>query len=237
MGSTVVQAVVSAEDMQLVDALDMGDPLDSLVQDGAQVAVEFTQAEASEANVHKLIDLGIHAVVGTTPWDAAALARVEEHLKQADGIGVVVAPNFAVGAVLATDFAAKAAPFFESAEIIELHHPGKVDAPSGTARRTAERIAAARAESCRPAMPDATTADASLTGARGACVEGVPIHSVRLRGLVAHQEILLGNAGEYLTIRHDSLDRVSFMPGVLLAVRQVAQRPGLTVGLETLLGL
>jgi 4-hydroxy-tetrahydrodipicolinate reductase len=192
---------------------------------------------ATEANVHALIDLGINVVVGTSGWDAASLERVRQHLAKAPGLGVVIAPNFAVGAVLTMYFAAKAAPFFESAEVIELHHPDKVDAPSGTAARTAEVVAAARRAQGHPAGADATDPARSLDGARGAVVDGVHVHSVRLRGLVAHQEVLLGNPGEYLTIRHDSLDRVSFMPGVLLAVRQVISRPGLTVGLEPLLGL
>ncbi|MDR0365964.1 MAG: 4-hydroxy-tetrahydrodipicolinate reductase, partial [Bifidobacteriaceae bacterium] len=231
MGQAVVEAVMSAPDMTLADALDQGDPLDSLVQDGAQVAVDFTVPSVTEANVHQLIDLGINAVVGTSGWDTAALRRVEDHLVKAPGVGVVVAPNFALGAVLAMNLAAKAAPYFESAEIVESHHPDKVDAPSGTARHTAGLIAAAR--DGRPS-PDATLADRSMPEARGADVDGVRIHSVRLRGLVAHEEILLGNPGEYLTIRHDSLDRVSFMPGVLLAVREVIKRPGLTVGLDKL---
>ncbi|MDR2381218.1 MAG: 4-hydroxy-tetrahydrodipicolinate reductase [Bifidobacteriaceae bacterium] len=233
MGATVADAVQAAPDLRLVAALDLGDPVASLAGAEAQVAVDFTEPGASEANVHALIDLGVHAVVGTSGWDAASLARVREHLETAAGVGVIVAPNFALGAVLAMSFAAKAARFFEAAEIIELHHPGKVDAPSGTARHTAEAIAAARAG----AAPDATDPAKSLVGARGAVVEGVPVHSVRLRGLVAHQEVLLGNPGEYLTIRHDSLDRTSFMPGVLLAIREVAARPGLTVGLEPLLDL
>jgi 4-hydroxy-tetrahydrodipicolinate reductase len=201
------------------------------------VAVDFTVPAVTEANVHGLIDLGINAVVGTTGWDEAALDRVRDHLARVHGVGVVVAPNFALGAVLAMNLAAKAARFFETAEVIELHHPDKVDAPSGTARHTAEAIAHSRARAGLAVQPDATDPVRSLPGARGAEVNGVRVHSVRLRGLVAHEEILLGNPGEYLTIRHDSLDRSSFMPGVLLAVREVINRPGLTVGLEPLLGL
>ncbi|MDR2373801.1 MAG: 4-hydroxy-tetrahydrodipicolinate reductase [Bifidobacteriaceae bacterium] len=237
MGSTVAEAVTAAPDLRLAAALDLGDSLTALRTSAVRVAVDFTVPAATESNVHELIDLGVNAVVGTTGWDAAALERVREHLGSASGVGVVVAANFALGAVLAMRFAALAAPFFESAEIVELHHPDKVDAPSGTARHTAEAIAAARAQAALGAAPDATEPGRSLAGARGAAVAGVPVHSVRLRGLVAHEEILFGNAGEYLTIRHDSLDRVSFMPGVLLAVRQVVNRPGLTVGLEPLLGL
>ncbi|MDR0592796.1 MAG: 4-hydroxy-tetrahydrodipicolinate reductase [Bifidobacteriaceae bacterium] len=237
MGGAVVEAVRGAPDMRLADALDAGDPLDSLVDDAVQVAVDFTVPSATQDNVRQLIDLGINAVVGTSGWDEAALGRVRARLARARGIGVVVAPNFALGAVLAMRFAAQAAPFFESAEVVELHHPDKVDAPSGTARATAQAIARARAGAGLGAPPDATEPGRSLEGARGAVVDGIGVHSIRLRGLVAHQEVLLGNAGEYLTIRHDSLDRASFMPGVLLAIRQVVRRPGLTVGLEPLLGL
>ncbi len=239
MGATVVDAVSAAPDLELVAALDAGDDLAALAAAGAQVAVDFTVPAATEANVHALVDLGIHAVVGTTGWTDESLARVHEHALEADRagrpVGVVVAPNFAIGAVLAMAFAAKAAPWFESVEIIELHHPDKVDAPSGTARHTAAGIAAARAAAGSAPLPDATAQ--ALDGARGATVDGIPVHSVRLRGLVAHEEILLGNPGEMLTLRHDSLDRTSFMPGVLHAVRQVGSRPGLTVGLEHLLGL
>jgi 4-hydroxy-tetrahydrodipicolinate reductase len=237
MGKTVVEAVEAAPDMALAAAIDVGDPISRLGERGAQVAVDFTVPGATESNVHQLIDLGIDAVVGTTGWDAAALGRVRDHLADRPERGVVVAPNFALGAVLAMSFAAKAATFFESVEVVELHHPDKVDAPSGTARHTAQVIARARAAAGLGRQSDATDQDKSLSGARGANVEGVPVHSVRLRGLVAHEEILLGNPGEYLTIRHDSLDRVSFMPGVLLAVRLVSQRPGLTVGLDQLLEL
>jgi 4-hydroxy-tetrahydrodipicolinate reductase len=202
---------------------------------GAQVAVDFTVPSATESNVHALLDLGVHAVVGTTGWDAAALDRVHDHLRHTPGVGVLIAPNFALGAVLAMAFAARAASWFESAEIVELHHPAKVDAPSGTSRHTAAGIAAARRAAGLGAVPDATAS--GLDGARGAVVDGIHVHAVRLRGLVAHQEVLLGNPGEQLTIRHDSFDRSSFMPGVLHAVRTVASRPGLTVGLEHYLDL
>jgi 4-hydroxy-tetrahydrodipicolinate reductase len=173
--------------------------------------------------------------VGTPGWTEDSLGRVRDHLATRPGVGVIVAPNFALGAVLAMTFAARAARYFESVEVIELHHPDKVDAPSGTARHTAAAIAAARAAAGVGPSPDATTS--ALDGARGADVDGVRVHSVRLRGLVAHEEILLGNPGEQLTIRHDSFDRVSFMPGVLHAVRHIGARPGLTVGLEHLLDL
>ena len=199
------------------------------------MAVDFTIPAVTEGNVHALVDAGIHVVVGTTGWTDESLARVRDHLADRPGVGVLVAPNFALGAVLAMAFAAKAAPWFESVEIVELHHPDKIDAPSGTARHTASAVAAARAAAGLGPVPDATPE--ALDGARGASVDGIPVHSVRLRGLVAHEEILLGNAGEQLTIRTDSFDRVSFMPGVLLGVRQVGSRPGLTVGLEQLLDL
>lgn len=235
MGATVVRAVEGAPDLELAAALDAGDDLSAVTQAGAQVAVDFTVPAVTEGNVHALVDAGVHVVVGTTGWDDAALARVRDHLADRPGVGVLVAPNFALGAVLAMAFAARAARWFESAEVVELHHPDKVDAPSGTARHTAAGIAAARAAAGLGPVPDATTQ--SLDGARGADVDGVRVHAVRLRGLVAHEEILLGNAGEQLTIRHDSFDRVSFMPGVLLGVREVGRRPGLTVGLEHLLDL
>jgi 4-hydroxy-tetrahydrodipicolinate reductase len=233
MGRTVCAAVEADPRMTLVAQLDSGDDLGGLR--GADVAVDFTVPSVTETNVHALVDAGVHAVVGTTGWDAAARGRVEDHLRSAPEVGVLIAPNFALGAVLAMAFAAKAARWFESAEVIELHHPDKVDAPSGTARHTAAGIAAARRSAGLGPVPDATTQ--SLDGARGADVEGVRVHAVRLRGLVAHEEILFGNPGEQLTIRHDSFDRVSFMPGVLHAVREVGRRPGLTVGLEHYLDL
>jgi len=183
-------------------------------------------------NLEWCIDAGLHVVVGTTGFDAERLAQVRQWLGDTPRTGVLVAPNFGIAAVLMMRFAAVAAPHFESVEIVELHHPNKVDAPSGTARRTAELIAEARGG--KPS-PDAT--NTSLEGARGADVEGVHIHAVRLAGLVAHQEVLLGGHGETLTLRHDSLSRESFMPGVLLGIRWVVDHPGLTVGLDSALGL
>lgn len=232
MGQTVVEAVTAAEDMEVVAQLDVGDDVSALAG-AADVAVDFTVPSAAEANVHDLVEAGVHAVVGTTGWTEESLGRVEEHLAEKPGVGVLIAPNFALSAVLAMMFAAKAAPLFESAEVIELHHPNKVDAPSGTAVHTAQAMAAARAEAGVGESPDAT--ETSLDGARGAVVDGIHVHAVRLRGLVAHEEIVLGNPGEQLTIRTDSFDRVSFMPGVLLAVRKVGERPGLTVGLDKIL--
>ena len=235
MGSEAVAAVRAAEDMELVAALGRNDPLDTLVTAGAQYVVDLTVPDSTEANVRFAVEHGMHAVVGTTGWDAGRLSRLEELLAANPGTGVLIAPNFALGSVLASAFAAKAARWFESVEIIELHHPEKVDAPSGTAVRTAQLIAQARAGAGLGPSPDATAKQ--LEGARGAEVEGVHLHSVRLRGLVAHQEVLLGGPGEQLTIRHDSYDRASFMPGVLLGLRQVAGHPGLTVGLDGYLNL
>lgn len=230
MGRAVVGAVDGAEDLALVAALDMDDDIAAAARAKANVAVDFTVPDASEANVHALIDAGIHAVVGTSGWTADAMDRVREHLTERPDIGVLIAPNFALGAVLAMRLSAAASKYFESVEIIELHHPDKIDAPSGTAAHTAAGIAAARAAAGVGPSPDATTHDPQ--GARGALVDGVRIHAVRLRGLVAHEEILMGNPGEQFTIRHDSFDRVSFMPGVLLGVREIDGHPGLTVGLE-----
>jgi len=230
MGAEVVAAVEAATDFQLVSALDLGDSLDQLVASGAQVVVDFTTPDSVMANLEFLITHKIHAVVGTTGFDDARMAKLKALSSAHPEVGILIAPNFAIGAVLMMEFAAKAAKYFESAEIIELHHPNKVDAPSGTASRTAGLIAAARKEAKLSAMPDATST--SLEGARGALVGDVPVHSVRLRGLVAHQEVLFGGLGETLSIRHDSLDRAGFMPGVLLGIRSVTSRPGVTFGLE-----
>ncbi|WP_125611143.1 4-hydroxy-tetrahydrodipicolinate reductase [Specibacter cremeus] len=235
MGSAAVAAIEAAPDLDLVAALGRGDSLDDIVAAGADVVVDLSVPDATETNVGYAVEHGIHAVVGTTGWDAERLANLELLLAQHPGTGVLIAPNFALGSVLATRFAAKAAKYFDSVEIIELHHPRKVDAPSGTALRTAQLVAAARRAAGVPAAPDATTT--ALEGARGAAVDGVPVHSVRLSGLVAHQEVLFGSEGEQLTIRHDSFTRESFMPGVLLGVRTVAGRPGLTVGLDGYLDL
>ena len=234
MGAEVCRAVDGADGLELVAQLDEGDALDGLTAAGAQVVVDFTHPGAVLDNIAWCVEHGIAAVVGTSGFDDERLDRVRSLLDATPG-HVLIAPNFGIGAVLMMQFAKKAAPFFESVEIIELHHPNKVDAPSGTATHTARLIAAARAEAGSEPAPDATTD--TLDGARGASVDGIPVHSVRLRGLIAHQEVLLGTPGETLTIRHDSLDRASFMPGVVMAVRAVGDRPGLTVGLEPLLGL
>ena len=235
MGSAACAAVEAADDLELVARLGSADPLPLLTDAEAEVAVDLTRPDAVMDNLRFCIENGIHAVVGTSGFDDERLARLRGLLGDAPGVGVLVAPNFAVGAVLMMRFAEQASRFFESVEIVELHHPDKADAPSGTARRTAELIAAARRDAGLGPMPDATAT--ALDGARGARVEGVPVHSVRARGLVAHQEVILGTTGETLTIRHDSYDRESFMPGVLLGIREVGSRPGLTVGLDALLGV
>ncbi|WEV79467.1 4-hydroxy-tetrahydrodipicolinate reductase [Janibacter cremeus] len=233
MGSTACDAVEAAEDLELVGRYDDGDDLGDL--GGAEVAIDFTVLSASEGNVRHCVAHGVHVVVGTSGWTDAKAEELRGDVEAADGVGVLIAPNFAIGAVLMMQFAKQAARFYESVEVIELHHPRKVDAPSGTATRTAELIGAAREEAGLGPVPDATTDDPG--GARGTQVEGVPVHAVRLRGLVAHQEVLLGNEGEMLTLRHDSFDRVSFMPGVLAGVREIGKHPGVTVGLEHVLGL
>ena len=230
MGSEVVKAVEATDGLALVAALDLGDSLDQLKGSAAHVVVDFTTPDSVMSNLEFLINNGINVVVGTTGFDDAKLATVKGWLAQNPSVGVLIAPNFAIGAVLMMEFAEKAARYFESAEIIELHHPAKVDAPSGTAARTAELMSAARKEAGLGAMQDATTT--ALDGARGALVGGIPVHSVRARGLVAHQEVLFGGLGETLTIRHDSIDRAGFMPGVILGVRKIVNTPGLTHGLD-----
>jgi 4-hydroxy-tetrahydrodipicolinate reductase len=235
MGQQVCAAVDAAPDLELVAMVDAGDWLFSVADAGAQVLVDFTHPDFVMDNVRFAIDQGISAVVGTTGFTEQRLDTVREWLEDVPNVGVIIAPNFGVGAVLSMRFAQMAARFYESAEVIELHHPGKVDAPSGTAVRTAEMIAAARREAGMGDPPDATTQ--TMDGARGATVSGVHVHALRVAGLVAHQEIVLGTEGETLTIRHDALSRASFMPGVLMAVRAVGSRPGLTVGIESLLGI
>lgn len=235
VGSEVCRGVEAAPDTELVCGLDVEEPREDLVAAGVEVVVDFTHPDAVMENLRFCVAHGIHAVVGTTGFDEQRLAEVRGWLEEAPGVGVVIAPNFSIGAVLMMRFAAQAAPFFDSVEIVELHHPTKADAPSGTSRRTAELVARARADADAAPMPDATST--GLDGARGAIVEGVHVHSVRVRGLLAHQEVLLGGPGETLTLRHDSLDRGSFVPGVLTAVRAVSGRPGLTVGLEEMLDL
>jgi 4-hydroxy-tetrahydrodipicolinate reductase len=235
MGAEVCRAVDAAPDLAVVAKVDVGDQMSDLTDAGAEVVVDFTHPDVVMDNIRFAVDHGIRCVVGTSGFDAAKLAAVTELLEHKPGVGVLVAPNFAIGAVLTMRFAELAAKYYESVEIIELHHPRKVDAPSGTAAHTARLIASARAAAGLGKAPDATTQE--LDGARGALVDDVRVHSVRLSGLIAHQEVLFGGEGETLTIRHDSLDRNSFMPGVLLAVRSILGRSGLVVGLDKLMDL
>ncbi len=235
IGSEAARSVEAAEDLDLVAALDRDDTLETLKDSGAQVVVDLTHPDSVMANLEFCVRHGMHAVVGTTGWNDDRLAQLGSWLETSPSTGVLIAPNFSIGAVLTMKFAQIAAPYFESVEVIELHHPNKADAPSGTAARTAQLIAAARAEAGSAPQPDATST--ALDGARGADVDGIPVHSVRLRGLLAHQEVLLGGEGETLTVRHDSLHHSSFMPGILLGVRSVVTTPGLTFGLEHFLDL
>ena len=235
MGTESVKAISAADDLELVASLDLGDSLDLLKSSGAEVVLDFTTPDSVMKNLEYAITNGINVVVGTTGFDSKRIEEVKTLLAKNSKVGAIIAPNFGLGAVLMMQFAAKAATYFESVEIIELHHPEKADAPSGTATRTAELISDARSKSKKNAMPDKTSS--GLAGARGAKVGDVPIHSIRLRGLVAHQEVLLGDQGETLSIRHDSIDRSGFMPGVLLAIRSVKTRAGLTFGLENLLDI
>ena len=233
MGQEVIRAVNEAPDLELVASLDLGDSLTELVKNGAEVVVDFTTPDSVMANVEFVINQGIHAVIGTTGFNDARIADVRAMAERSPAVGVLIAPNFGLGAVLMMEFSKKAAKYFESVEIVELHHPNKVDAPSGTATRTAELISFSRAQAGLGSMPDST--QTGVGGARGALIGDVHVHSVRLRGLLAHQEVIFGGPGETLTIRHDSLDRMGFMPGVLLGIRQVGQHPGITYGLEAFL--
>ena len=235
VGQAIVEGVQAAPDTDFTVGVDKDDALEAFVDSQTRVVVDFTHPDVVMDNLEFLIDNGIHAVVGTTGFTQERLDQVREWLSAAPEVGVLIAPNFAIGAILSMHFAQKAAPYFDSAEVVELHHPHKADAPSGTAGRTAKLIAESRAEAGSAPMPDATTT--GLDGARGADVDGVRVHSVRLAGLVAHQEVLFGTQGETLTIRHDSLDRTSFVPGVLLGVREIGAHPGLTVGLDGFMDL
>lgn len=235
VGSAVVAGVKAADGVELVAEVDAGDSLDMLVDNGAEVVVDFTTPGVVMDNLEFCISHGIHAVVGTTGFDDARYQQVRDWCAANEGVGVLIAPNFAISAVLAMAFARQAAPFFESAEVVEYHHPNKLDAPSGTAVKTAQGIAEARREANMSAMPDAT--EQALDGSRGADVDGVKVHAVRMQGMVAHEEIIFGTTDQSLTIRQDSYGRDSFVPGVLTGVRQVADNPGLTVGLDSYLGL
>jgi 4-hydroxy-tetrahydrodipicolinate reductase len=235
LGSAIVDGLEESGQVDVVARVGSADPLETLLDAGAEVVVDVTTPDAVMGNLEFCVGHGIHAVVGTTGFDDDRLTTLRGWLADAPGVGVLVAPNFSIGAILMMRFAAQAAPFFESVEVVELHHPTKADAPSGTARRTAELIAAARRDAGVGPVPDATSTQ--LDGARGAVVDGIHVHGLRIRGLVAHQEVVLGGVGETLTIRHDSLDRASFVPGVLAGLRGVAAHPGLTVGLEHYLDL
>ena len=235
MGSTSVQAIDAADDLEVVAQIDLDDSLEAITDAGAQVALDFTQPDVALDHVRWCVEHDVNIVVGTSGFDDARIEEVRDLLGDDTQVGVLIVPNFSVGAVLMMRFAETAAPFFESVEVVEMHHPDKVDAPSGTATRTAEVIAAARRKAGSPALPDATTTDPD--GARGAKVDGVPVHAIRARGFVASQEVVMGGVGETFSMRHDSHDRVSFMPGVLAALRAVDDRPGLTVGLDSVLGL
>jgi 4-hydroxy-tetrahydrodipicolinate reductase len=233
MGSTAAGAVESADDLELVAQIDVGDSRDAVTSAGAQVALDFTHPDAALDNVRWCIEHGIHVVVGTSGFGEAKLAEVRTLLGGNPAVGVLVVPNFSIGAVLLMRFSVEAAKYFESVEVVEMHHPNKIDAPSGTAVRTAELIGAAREAAGLGPIPDATTDDPG--GARGASVAGIPVHAIRARGYVASQEVVFGDTGETFTLRHDSHDRESFMPGVLTALRAVSSSPGLVVGLDALL--
>ncbi|MFJ5927843.1 4-hydroxy-tetrahydrodipicolinate reductase [Kitasatospora sp. NPDC092948] len=235
IGSEAVKAVEAAEGLELVAALGRDSKLTELTDAGVDVAVELTHPDAVMGNLDFCLRNGIHVVTGTTGWTEERLATVRGLLDQNPAVGLLIAPNFSIGAILGMKFSQLAARYFESVEVVELHHDRKADAPSGTATRTAQLIAAARAEAGLPPQQDPTTH--SLPGARGADVDGVPVHAVRLRGLLAHQQVMFGDTGETLTIRHDSMHHSSFMPGILLGVRKIADHPGLTFGLEHFLDL
>ena len=235
VGSAVCEGVNAAEDLELVAQVDQGDDLQMLVDVGAEVVVDFTTPGSVMGNLEFTTANGIHAVVGTTGFDEERLAQVREWTGREGAGHVLIAPNFAISAVLAMSFARQAARFFDSAEVVEYHHPHKLDAPSGTAIHTAQGIAEARKEAGLGPIPDAT--EQSLDGARGADVDGVRVHGVRMTGMVAHEDIIFGAQGQSLTIRQDSYDRTSFVPGVLVGVREIAGHPGLTVGLDGYLGI
>jgi 4-hydroxy-tetrahydrodipicolinate reductase len=229
-GREVCRALSEAPDLELVATVNSDDDLADLLSAEAHAVVDFTHPDVVMDSLQFCIAHGIHAVVGTTGFDGQRLARLRSWLEGSPSTGVLVAPNFSVGALLMTRFAQAAARFYESVEVVELHHPDKVDAPAGTARHVAQLLAQARAEAGLGAVPDGTMS--ALAGARGADIDGIRVHSLRVRGLVGHEEVILGGDGETLRIRHDSLARASFAPGVLTGLRTVGSRPGLTVGLE-----
>ncbi|CRK58515.1 4-hydroxy-tetrahydrodipicolinate reductase [Alloactinosynnema sp. L-07] len=235
MGAEVCRAVEAAGDMEVVAMVDTGDWMFDIADAGAEVVVDFTHPDVVMDNLRFCIDQDIRAVIGTSGFDDTKLATVRQWLEPKPELGVLIAPNFALGAVLTMRFAQLAAKYYDTVEIIELHHNRKADAPSGTAAHTARLVAQARTAAGLGEIPDATTSE--MDGARGALVDDIRVHSVRLGGLVAHQEVLFGGEGETLTIRHDSLDRKSFMPGVLHGVRAILDHSGLVMGLENLLDI
>ncbi|MBC9224779.1 4-hydroxy-tetrahydrodipicolinate reductase [Aeromicrobium sp. 636] len=235
MGSTSAEAIEAADGLELVARIDVDDDLATIEEAGAEAALVFTTPDVAFDQARWCLERGIHVVIGTSGFGDDKVGQLREIVADHDGVGAIVVPNFSIGAVLMMRFAAVAAPFFESVEVIEMHHPDKVDAPSGTAVRTAEVIAEARREAGSPGLPDATTTDPD--GARGAKVAGIPVHAVRARGFIASQEVLLGDPGEIFSIRHDSSSRESFMPGVVAALRWIPGHPGVTVGLDEVLGL
>ncbi|MDK8475194.1 4-hydroxy-tetrahydrodipicolinate reductase [Corynebacterium sp. MSK310] len=235
VGKAIVEGVNAEDDLELVAEISRGDELQQLVDNHAEVIVDFTQPDSVMGNLEFCIANGIHCVVGTTGFDKERLDQVEQWTRQEGAGNVLIAPNFAISAVMTMVLAKQVAKFFETAEVVEFHHPTKLDAPSGTAIHTAEAIAQARRDADLGEMPDAT--EKSLDGARGANVDGIPVHAVRTRGMVAHEEVIFGAQGQSLTIRQDSYDRSSFTPGVLVGVREIAQHPGLVVGLDKYLGL
>lgn len=235
MGSTSAAAIDEAEGLDLVASIDVGDDLGLITEAEAQAALVFTTPDVAFDQARWCIEHGIHVVIGTSGFGDDKVRELAEVVAGNPEVGAIVVPNFSIGAVLMMRFAATAAPFFESVEVIEMHHPDKVDAPSGTAVRTAEIIAEAREQAGSAALPDATTTDPD--GARGAKVSGIPVHAVRARGFIASQEVILGDQGEIFSIRHDSSSRESFMPGVVAALRWIPEHPGVTVGLDEVLGL
>lgn len=230
MGETTVEAIGKDSELSLHCAIDQGDGLDQL--SGSDVLVDFTTPEAVMQTLEFAIKNNIHAVVGTTGWNDEKLNRIKELLKTSKS-SIRIVSNFSIGAILMMRFAEEAAKYYESAEIVEIHHPSKKDAPSGTSQSTAKIIATARAKHNLPPQPDSTSTE--IAGARGANVSDIKIHALRVEGAIAHQETIFGSKGELLTIRHDSFDRESFMPGVILAVKNVAKTPGLTLGINDLI--
>lgn len=235
VGTAVVAGVRAADDLELVAEIDKDDSLEKLLDAGVEVIVDFTTPDSVMSNLEFCIKHGIHCVVGTTGFDDDRYDQVRSWCAASQGTGVLIAPNFAISAVLTMSFARQAAKFFESAEVVEYHHPNKLDAPSGTAVKTAQGIAEARKAAGMQPCPDATVQE--LDGARGTDIDGVRVHAVRMTGMVAHEEVIFGTVDQSLTIRQDSYGRDSFVPGVLLGVRNVMDHPGLTIGLDKFLGL